>query len=417
MNYETTIEGRDMAYADTLPATRSGVKWLVIIIALAAAIAAGVAAWYFMGGKKDSATAAGAAADAKDSDAQAQTVTVVAPGLTTVVRIINATGTIAARRQVPVGVVGEGGRVVQVYADAGDWVRQGQLLVAVDRSVQSQQAAAQQAQIGVAKANLRLAENELARSLALVGRGFVSKADVDRKLATRDSARAQLNVAEAQYQQSLASNARLNVYAPTSGYVLDRSVEPGQTVSAGSPALFLLAKDGQFELQAQLGEADLVVVTEGTTGVVTPVGTDRQFEGRVWQVSPLINQETRQGTAHFTLPFDRMLRPGGFASVAIKAGSENAIILPESAVQSDKGKSFVYIIGSDNKTQRRDVVTGTVTNDGVPIVEGLSGTERVVLFAGGFLNPGEKVKPKLQQKASEDKVQAAVAANKAASKQ
>ena len=103
-------------------------------------------------------------------------------------RSINATGTLAARREIPVGVVGEGGAVSRVFVDAGDWVKQGQVLVSVDRSVQVQQAAALEAQIGVARADAQLAQNELDRALQLVERGFISKADVDRKTATRDSA-------------------------------------------------------------------------------------------------------------------------------------------------------------------------------------------------------------------------------------
>ncbi|MFY0116402.1 biotin/lipoyl-binding protein, partial [Acinetobacter baumannii] len=88
---------------------------------------------------------------------QAQTVSVVAPGRTTVEGNINASGTIAARRDLPVGIAGEGGRVVSVLVDAGTWVRQGQVLAVVDRSVQAQQIAGQAANIAVQEANARIA--------------------------------------------------------------------------------------------------------------------------------------------------------------------------------------------------------------------------------------------------------------------
>jgi multidrug efflux pump subunit AcrA (membrane-fusion protein) len=65
---------------------------------------------------------------------------------------------------------------------------------------------------------------------------------------------------------------------------------------------------------------------------------------------------------------------------------------------SDSKGSFVYVVGKDNKIARRDVKTGTVTDEGTAIVSGLSGTERVVLRAGGFLNPGDKVRPVLPNK-------------------
>ena len=60
---------------------------------------------------------------------------------------------------------------------------------------------------------------------------------------------------------------------------------------------------------------------------------------------------------------------------------------------SDQEGSYVYIVGNDNKVQRRPVRTGTVTPQGLTIVEGLNGNERVVAYAGGFLNPGEVVRP------------------------
>lgn len=391
MNYETTMTGTldGGVLAERESTSRRRIIIALIVVAILVVIGA---AYYFMGGS-------GAAAPAGDEkNSQAQTVTVVAPGRDTVVRAINATGTLAARREIPVGVVGEGGQVTRVFVDAGDWVQRGQVLISVDRSVQVQQAAALEAQIGVARADLLLAQNELDRALQLVERGFISKADVDRKTATRDAARARVNVANAQLGETRARNARLDIRAPVSGYVLERNVETGQTVSAGSGILFRLAQDGQMELQAQLSENDLALVTEGVPASVTPVGTDRVFNGTIWQVAPMINTQNRQGIARISLPFDKALRPGGFASVEIKAGSMSAPVLPESAVQTGREGSFVYIVGKDNKVKQRPVKVGDTTANGLIIASGLDGTERVVLYAGGFLNPDETINPKLLKK-------------------
>src|SRR3546814_17996813 len=90
----------------------------------------------------------------------------------------------------PIGVVGEGGRVMRALVEPGDWVRAGQALATIERSVQTQQTRSLAAQVEVARADARLAEAELDRAQALVGRGFISKADIDRKTATRDAARA-----------------------------------------------------------------------------------------------------------------------------------------------------------------------------------------------------------------------------------
>ena len=390
MNYETTMGGT--LNGEVMQDNRDRNRRRLTIAAIVVVILVVAAGAYYFFGASDSPSAA--AADAEKA-AQAQTVTVIAPGRDTVVRAINATGTLAARREIPVGVVGEGGRVTQVYVDAGDWVSQGDVLVSVDRSVQTQQAAALEAQIGVARADLQLAQNELDRAMQLVERGFISKADVDRKTATRDATRARVNVANAQLAETRARNARLDVRAPVSGYVLERSVETGQTVSAGSGILFRIAKDGQLELQAKLSEDDLAQVAVGIPATVTPVGTDRIFSGNIWQISPMIDAQSRQGMARVALPFDKALRPGGFASVEIKSGAMTAPVLPESAVQTGREGSFVYVVGKDNKVKQRPIKVGPVTANGLIIQEGLDGTERVVLYAGGFLNPDETINPKL----------------------
>lgn len=330
-----------------------------------------------------------------DRAKQAAAVSVIAPGRTTIAGTINATGTLAARREMPVGSVGDGGQVVDVRVEAGDWVRQGQVLAVVDRSVQVQQQASQAAQVAVAQANARLAQANLDRSLKLVDRGFVSKADVDRLQATRDAAVAQVNVARASLGQLQAQAARLNIVAPADGLVLERKVERGQVVGGGSGMLFRIAKGGELELLAKLGETDLAAIHPGVAAEVTPVGSTRAFPGQVWQVSPVIDPQTRQGTARIALSYAPELRPGGFATVVIRSGTVVAPLLPESAILSDNAGSFVYVVGPDNKVTRRPVKTGLVTEQGIAVVSGLSGSERVVYRAGGFLQPGETVNPKL----------------------
>jgi RND family efflux transporter MFP subunit len=398
MNYETSIaspiEGQS-EYTFDDNGSSSKRRW-IIIAALILILAIGGALGYYYYAKGQSGAATKAADDAKKTE-QAQNVTVVSPGTETVAKSINATGTIAARRDTPVGVVGEGGQVSRVFFDAGQWVSQGQTLVSIERSVQVQQAAALDAQIGVARADLQLAESELNRAAQLIDRGFISKADVDRKTATRNAARARVNVAQAQLNETRARNARLDIRAPVSGYLLERNVEPGQTVSAGSGILFRIAKGGEMELRALLSENDLASVSEGISATVTPVGSVETFTGQIWQIAPTIDGQSRQGIARIALPFNRALRPGGFASVVIRSGAMTAPILPESAIQNDESGFFVYIIGNDNKVARRNIKTGEVTANGIPVIEGLDGSEKVVLFAGGFLNPGETVKAVMQK--------------------
>ena len=327
----------------------------------------------------------------------APSVTVIVPGRHTVTTEIPAVGNIGARRDMPVGVAGEGGIVRAVLVEPGTWVGAGQVLATVDRSVQVQQANALAASIAQARADAELAKSNLTRAKALVSSGFISKADIDAKQSALDGANARVAVAVAQLKQQQASIGRLDIRAPTAGLVLTRSVEAGQIVSPGSGALFRIASEGKMELQARLTESDLQRVHIGSAATVTPVGTTLKIPGRVWQISPVIDPSNRQGTIRIELPYNSALRPGGFAAAEVAGGVGDVPLLPESAVQSDAKGNFVYIVGSDNKVTRRDVKIGDVDDRGVTVLSGLAGTERVVAAAGAFLNEGDKVKPDLQR--------------------
>ena len=160
MNYETTVSsGQDgfAAGAGALTEVEAEEKKrrrkLAIIVAAILAVLVIVVLMTKGGGGEG---------DFAPSEQQAPTVTVSAPGMTTIQGEIQATGTLGARRELPVGVVGDGGRVVSVPVEAGQWVRAGQVLAVIDRSVQSQQAVSSAAQIEVAKADAQLAEANLA---------------------------------------------------------------------------------------------------------------------------------------------------------------------------------------------------------------------------------------------------------------
>lgn len=293
----------------------------------------------------------------------------------------------------PVGVAGEGGQILRVYVDAGDWVRAGQVLAAIESSVQGQQVNSAAAQVEVARSDLALAQAELDRALQLVERGFISQADIDRKTATRDAARARVNVAAAQLNELRARAGRLAIRAPAAGLVLERNAEPGQVVSAGSGALFLLAQGGEMEMNARVSEGDLQRLSVGQQATVVPVGTTDSFAGQIWQLSPTIDPQSRQGTASIALSYREGLRPGGFASAEIVSGVIDAPLLPESAVMSDESGNYVYIIDDDNLVVRRDVRIGAVSSNGITVREGLRGNERVVRSAGAFINVGDEVIP------------------------
>lgn len=398
MNYETRTIGQDEQAA--LPGLagpdfdgEGRRRKRNIVIAVIAVVLLAILGWGVFGRDKKPDAAAKPVAE------QMPSVSVIVPGRSTVDHVVSATGTIAARVDMPVGVAGEGGMVTAVRVQPGQWVAAGQVLATVDRSVQNETAQSLAAQVAVARSDQTIAQSELDRSAQLVDRGFVSKADLQRKQATLSAAAARVKVAQAQLREAQARNGRLDIRAPAAGLVLARNVEPGQVVSAGTGMLFRMAKGGEMELRAQMSEQDLATMHVGATAVVTPVGSSDRFTGQVWQVSPVIDPQSRQGIARVALKYAPGLRPGGFAEARITSGAASVPQLPESAVQSDRTGNYVYIVGPDNKVVRRDVTVGQVTDNGVSVTGGLNGTERVVGSAGAFLAPGQKVKP-VAQKAS-----------------
>ena len=387
MNYETQVAGEAPAHIFG-EEPRSSKRRMLTIGAVIAIILIAVAAWISMHGKGE---------DAAAPVEEAPVVTVLVPGQSVVARTISGTGSLAARVEMPVGVVGEGGQVTRVLVQPGDWVRAGQVLAVIERSVQTEQVRSLAAQVEVNRADAKLAQAQLDRAQALVKRGFISRADIDQRTATRDAANARVNVAVAQLAEQRARTGRLDIRAPAAGLVLTRDVEPGQIVGSSSGVLFRMAKGGEMELLAQLSEGDLVSLRPGNSASVTPVGSQTEFAGRVWQVSPVIDPQTRQGIARIAIPYNKEIRPGGFAAAKIASGTATAPLLPESAVQTDAKGHFVYIINGRNETERRQVEVGPVSPNGVPVTRGLNGGERIVVSAGAFLRPGQKVRPQIQK--------------------
>ena len=386
MNRETSIHS-----SDTLVVVdRSRRRRQLIIAAVVGVLVLAVILFLAFGrGSSDK-----AAQDAAAAASQVPSVSVVVPGQTSVGAVISASGPLGAKRDQPIGIPGQGGRVVRVLVDAGSWVRGGQVLAIVDRSVQAQQAAQLAAQIDAARAQAALAQSDYDRAVALQGRGFISKAEIDAKKAARDAAYAQVKVAQAQLGATRAQINQLNVVAPTAGLILARNVEVGQIVSPGSGALFRLAEGGQMEMRAQLAQQDLANIHVGMPAQVIPVGSQTPVTGSVWQIAPVIDPQSRLGEVRISVPYTAAMRPGGFAQARITAGTTDAPLLPQSAVLSDDKGNYVYIVNAKNEVERRDIQIGTVSENGVTIVSGLSGNESVVLSAGPFLNPGQKVKPR-----------------------
>ena len=365
--------------------SRGRSRWLKPgLIALAFALA-GVAGWKLFGP---------AAAPPAEASSLPE-VTVIVPGSTMIADEITAPGSIAAKRDAAVGVQGEGGRVVRVMVEPGQRVAAGQVLAQIDRQVQTQEIAQLSAGVRQAEAEARLAQANLARAESLVAKGFISRADIDQRVATRDGAQARVGVARAQVGAARERADRLDVRSPAAGLILARNVETGQVVGPGTGALFRLAEGSALEMRAQVAEQDLSRLKIGMPAVVTPVGARNGFTGRVWLIDPVIDPANRQGVVRIQLEYAPGLRVGAFARARIEGGQTTRPLLPQSAVLADTQGNFVYVLGKDNKVERREITVGAISDAGVAVAAGLTGAERVVSSAGAFLKPGDKIKPVL----------------------
>jgi HlyD family secretion protein len=133
---------------------------------------------------------------------------------------------------------------------------------------------------------------------------------------------------------------------------------------------------------------------------VTPTGGDPGLQGR--SLAGLAGDRSADAPGHraHSLSYNPALRPGGFASARSIAGGFDCGQLPQSAIQSDTAGQFRLSSWATTTTggAAARVTTGDVSENGVAIASGLNGTERVVLTAGAFLNPGQKVIPVLRSK-------------------
>lgn len=242
-----------------------------------------------------------------------------------ITRSVSASGTLEALVTVTVGSQ-LSGQVNRVFVDFNDHVRQGQVLATLDPQTYEQRlaqgradvaaqnavVAQQKAQLAEAEANLKVRQAEFNRARSLFDQGFQSRAALDTAQATLDqaqaavgSSRAAIAAQAARVSQSSASvNAnqvdlsRTRIVAPIDGIVIDRQIEPGQTVAASfqAPTLFILARDlSRVQAKILVDEADIGQVREGQPvkftvdafpedtfhGVVTQVRKQPQTEQNV----------------------------------------------------------------------------------------------------------------------------------------
>ncbi len=338
------------------------------------------------GGDKDKKAEAG---KAEATRAAGQSVTAAVATVIDQPRTVNASGTVSAWEEVPVGAETGGLVAVGVYVDEGTYVRQGQLLVKLNDSVLQAQLRQQQAGVAAAEANAAREDAALARAQELRGRGFLSQASFDTATANQRSAQAQLSSAQAALSEIRTRLDQTNIRAPVAGLISSRSVTRGQIVQPGTE-LFRMVRDGRLELDAQVPEAELRSIQPGM-GATIASDQVAGATGRVRIVTPEVDPQTRLGVARIALNPGSGLRPGMFARAAIDVGAQPAIVVPSDSIVFREGKPGVYVIGARNAVHFTPITTGARNGSQIQVVTGLQPGQRVVVQGAGFLGEGDVV--------------------------
>ncbi|WP_240609606.1 efflux RND transporter periplasmic adaptor subunit [Phenylobacterium deserti] len=349
-------------------------------------------AYALIGASAIALTACGKKPDAKaeaPKERATQTVSVVPAKVEALPRVINASGTVSAWEEVPVGAETGGLTATAVLVDEGDYVRQGQVLVKLNDSVLSAQLRQQDAAVASARATLSEASAALNRARELNRSGYLSAASLETAVARQQTAVAQLASAEASRGETAARLAQTNVRAPVNGTISSRSVTKGQIVGAGSE-LFRMVRDGRLELDAQIPETELALVRAGMPAAVSSEQVG-QATGRVRIVTPQVDAQSRLGTARIALTQPGDLKPGMFARAQIQAGAQPSIVVPTAAVLYRENRPGVYVVDPANRVRFRQVAVLTRTGSQTALT-GLTAGERVAVDGAGFLGDGDLVR-------------------------
>lgn len=352
------------------------------------------------------------------------------------------------------------GKVIEVNFDVGSYVAKGSVLVRLDprdarlrleqaqagaeqarKGVDSAAAAVRQAQakLGVPvgshfsvdefpqvrslKANLLLAEKELARAENLFKTGDISRSILDQRRATRDSlagqladARANAQVAEkaissAQAQEAAAKAAVASaeaqvdqakkavndtaILAPISGFVSERTADPGEYVSPSvpNPKIATIMRTSTLRMKIEVPEQSIDLVKPGQSiSLQTSAYPDRNFVGKVVRISPSLNATARTLTVEADVPNpDGLLKPGQFATVRItKSQPENAVMIPAAAVRADGDINKVFVI-KDGVAREVIVTLGLLENDLIQVKGGLAENDVIATNNLAALSDGARV--------------------------
>ena len=301
------------------------------------------------------------------------------------------TGIVAARVQSDLGFRVPG-KVLERLVNAGQTVKRGQALMRIDPTDLTLAVRAHDEAVAAARARARQTADDEARYRDLVAGGAVSASAYDKVKADAESARAQLNAAEAQADVARNETGYAVLIADADGVVVETLAEPGQVVAAGQ-IVVRVAQAGRREAAIELPETLRPAI--GSTGRAILYGNGLTGPARLRQLSDAANRQTRTFEARYVLEGRLADAPlGSTVSIQISdGGSAPALQVPIGAIfDSGKGPGVWVVEGETPRVTWRAVQIAGLSGEAATVAGNLEPGARVVALGAHLLHEGEKVR-------------------------
>jgi RND family efflux transporter MFP subunit len=301
------------------------------------------------------------------------------------------TGIVAARVQSDLGFR-VAGKILERSVDVGQRVQKGQPLMRLDPEDLRLSAAAEQANVEAARAKYTQAKADEARSAMLVKSGVISPREYDQDRAALDSAKAQLEAAEAQARVSNNFSEYADLVADADGVIVRTLSEPGQVVAAGQTVI-QLAQDGPREALINLPEG--VRPELGTIASARLYGQDQMYRARLREFSDAADPTSRTFEARYVLEGEAASAPLGstvtITLVANQTSRNQSVRVPVGAVYDRGSGPGIWIVDDKSEVKVRRVQIASIGQEEVLVSHGVDAGERIVALGAHLLHEGQVV--------------------------
>ncbi len=271
------------------------------------------------------------------------------------------------------------GRVVSLNIKKGGYVQKGQTVAALDNEQT-------QIEMSLAQANLDKAKSDLGKYETMFAGNAVQKQQVEDVRMQVKSAENRIEILQRQLRKSA-------IIAPMSGIVNDLSIEVGSFLSPGT-AIAEIVDINNLKLQVHLLDFEVLKVKVGQTASITPdLYPDAKITGSVNAISAIADG-SRKFEVEITInnSSSTPLKAGMTASALFNMGSsKNALVIPANSIVGSIQDPQVYVLTGET-VQLKKIKVGSIYNDKIEVVSGLTTTDKVVSSGQLNLNDGVKVK-------------------------